>query len=102
MVDGKEVPPVADFNTRVDGHSYVFQNDTRQLQVRGVGSMNAQGGASKVDVFYCEPPTVISFNPELYSRLNMPTSSEHYRSLPVPNACRSVKAKISAGQLDGN
>lgn len=101
MVDGREVSPVEDFSTRVDGLSYLFKSDLREVQLRGIGATNSSGGPSKVEIFYCEPPSVINYNPELYSAADVPTRGEHYRNLPVPSACQSVKARIESGALDG-
>lgn len=100
VVDNSELREVPSFETPVEGLSFMFNEQSRQLNVRGIGPTNSRGTPSQVDVFYCEPRELIEFNPEQFPSDDYPTKGEHYRGLPVPNACRSVRQKISSGQLD--
>ena len=100
LVDGQEVEPVADFTTKINGLSYVFVPGLRELHLRGIGPRNGKGEASKVDVFYCEPPSVIHYDPELYFAEDVPTPGQHYRNIPIPSGCKKLKARINAGAFD--
>jgi len=100
MVDGREAQGVNTFANERDGFTYTYNSDLRQVQLQGVGPTDNNGAPSKVDIFYCEPPSVTNANPEKYSRFDLPTIAEHYRNLPVPAACRGLKAKIHSGALD--
>jgi hypothetical protein len=95
-----EVPQVANMATEVDGVSYVYDQTNQTVFLRAVGTANGQSNPSKLSVFYCEPPSVIDFRHEIWSWEDVPTPAEHYRNLPVPNACKTLKSRISSGAFD--
>lgn len=100
LVDGKDVPRVPDFEPGSEGLAFSFKADMREVHLRGMGATRADGRPSKVEVFYCEPKSVIEFSPEELPNYVMPTAAEHYRGLPVPTACRDLKRRIEAGEFD--
>jgi len=100
LVDGKDVPRVPDFEIGSDGIAFSYKSDLREVHLRGVGATRADGKPSKVEVFYCEPKSVIEFSPEELPNYTMPTAAEHYRGLPVPPACKDLKRRIDAGEFD--
>lgn len=100
MVNGKEATGMAELDPGHAGFTYTYSAPTREVLLQGVGATDDKGSASNVDIFYCEPPSVTSANPEKYSSSDLPTVTEHYRNLPVPSACRSLRAKIQSGALD--
>lgn len=100
LVDGKEATYVNEFSDLDSGMSYVFQESLREVQVRGLTRTNAKGKASTVEVSYCESPSVLSLAPEVFVPGRMPTLGEHYRSLPVPKGCNTLKSRIQNGEFD--
>lgn len=100
LVDGKDVQRVPDFEIGSAGLSFSYKSDLREVHLRGVGATRADGKPSKVEVFYCEPKSVIDFSPEELPNYSMPTSGEHYRGLPVPTACKDLKRRIEGGEYD--
>src|SRR5690606_28038477 len=61
LVDGRDAKWVPDFTNRVDGVTYTYRSELREVHLRGVGAINKSGGASQVEIFYCEPRSVIEF-----------------------------------------
>jgi hypothetical protein len=100
LVDGQEAQQVRDFDSRVEGMSFLFRPELREVHLRGIGARNGEGGNSKVEVFYCEPLSLLKITPELHYPSDLPTRGEHYRSLPVPAACKTLRARIQSGAFD--
>ncbi len=100
VVNGREATGVDALEAGHPGFTYTYSAPTREVLLQGVGATDDKGSASKVDIFYCEPPSVTGANPEKYSHFDLPTIAEHYRNLPVPSACRALKSKIQSGVLN--
>ncbi len=107
LVNNTEVQEVTDFRYRVEGMTYLYKASFREINVRGVGAADKtdkSGRPSKVQVFYCEPPSMISVAPEVYFDAPFPTHDQHYKNLVdkkvIPAACKSLISRIQSGALD--
>ncbi len=104
LVNNSEVEEVSDFRYRVEGMTYLYKASFREISIRGVGATDKSGRPSKVQVFYCEPPSMISVAPEIYFEMPLPTREQHYKNLVdkkvIPAACKSLISRIQANALD--
>ena len=108
LVDGREARQVQNFEGGAGpGMSYAFQPASRELDIQGIGPRNASGAPSRVEMFYCEPPSVMDFNKERHQGARLPTLSEHYAQSPLftPkwNACSAARQRArAAGAMTTN
>lgn len=81
--------------------TYAFLEDLREVHLRSITSTNQRGDPSKVEIFYCEPPSMNDFERERtpYIETDLPTREEHYRRLPVPGGCHTLKQRLQSGQF---